>query len=113
MFKWIFQIFHIGETPTARIGRLGESASVKYLKASPIEHEFRTTVVREFHTKDDLIKIAKWIQGSEHYYLQQYTETSNVIQPGWSAYSKDEMMELLEAVQKYVPTAELRGVKEG
>ena len=88
-------------------------ASVKYLKASPIEHEFRTTVVREFHTKEDLVKIAKWIQGSEHYYLQQYTESSNVIQPGWSAYNKEEMTELLEAVQKYVPSAELRGVKEG
>ena len=88
-------------------------ASVKYLKASPIEHEFRTTVVREFHTMDDLVKIAKWIQGSEHYYLQQYTESANVIQPGWSAYSKQEMLELLAAVQKYVPSAELRGVKEG
>ena len=87
--------------------------SVKYLMNSPIEHEFRTTVIREFHTKEDLVKIAKWIQGSEHYYLQQYMDSGNVIQPGWSAYTKSEMEELLSAVRKYVPSAELRGVKEG
>ncbi|MBQ9328521.1 MAG: anaerobic ribonucleoside-triphosphate reductase activating protein [Solobacterium sp.] len=88
-------------------------ASVEYLKHSRIEHEFRTTVVREFHEAEDLVAIAKWIQGSPHYYLQQYTDSGNVIQPGWSAYTSEEMKELLAQVQVYVPAAELRGIKEG
>ena len=94
-----------------RIERIQES--VKYLMTSDIEHEFRTTVIREFHTKDDITEIAKWIRGCSHYYLQQYTDSGNVITPGWSAYSKEEMEELRTAAAVYVPHVELRGVKEG
>lgn len=94
-----------------RMERIQES--VKFLMTSDIEHEFRTTVVRELHTKDDIVEIARWIRGTSHYYLQQYTDSGNVIAPGWSAYTKDEMEELREAASEYVPTVELRGVKEG
>ncbi|MBO7703309.1 MAG: anaerobic ribonucleoside-triphosphate reductase activating protein [Solobacterium sp.] len=94
-----------------RIERIQES--VKFLMNREIEHEFRTTVIREFHTAEDLIEIAKWIRGSRHYYLQQYTDSGNVIQPGWSAYTKEEMEILLRGVREFVPSAELRGVKEG
>ncbi|MBR4456094.1 MAG: anaerobic ribonucleoside-triphosphate reductase activating protein [Solobacterium sp.] len=94
-----------------RIRRI--ETSVNFLMNSPIEHEFRTTVIREFHTKEDLIRIAKWIEGSRYYYLQQYNDSKEVIQPGWSAYTKQEMEDLLKEVKKYVPNAELRGVREG
>ena len=94
-----------------RMERIQES--VKFLMTSDIEHEFRTTVVRELHTKDDIVEIARWIRGTCHYYLQQYTDSGNVIAPGWSAYTKDEMEELREAASEYVPSVELRGVKEG
>ena len=94
-----------------RIEKIRES--VDYLKKGTVEYEFRTTVSREFHTRDDLVEIARWIRGCRHYYLQQYNDGPNVIQPGWSAYSEEEMKELLEAVREFVPEAELRGVKEG
>jgi pyruvate formate lyase activating enzyme len=88
-------------------------ASVEYLLKGTIDYEFRTTVSREFHTREDLLEIAEWIRGCRHYYLQQYNDGPNVIQPGWSAYSETEMKELLAAVKEIVPEAELRGVKEG
>jgi anaerobic ribonucleoside-triphosphate reductase activating protein len=87
--------------------------SMEILMNGPVEFEFRTTVVREFHSKEDLIKLAEMIRGCPHYYLQQYNEGPNVIQPGWSAYSGQEMEELLSAVREYVPAAQLRGVREG
>jgi anaerobic ribonucleoside-triphosphate reductase activating protein len=87
--------------------------SMEILMNGSVEFEFRTTVVREFHSKEDLVKLAEMIRGCPHYYLQQYNEGPNVIQPGWSAYSGQEMDELLRAVREYVPMAELRGVREG
>ena len=36
-----------------------------------------------------------------------------MIQPGFSAYDKEEMEDLLEEVKALVPTAQLRGMKEG
>ena len=87
--------------------------SVRYLMTGDVPYEFRTTVVRELHTRENLLEIAEWIRGADRYYLQQYTDSGNVIQPGWTAYSSDEMKELCAAVAQIVPTVELRGVKEG
>ncbi len=47
--------------------------SVELLKNSGIDFEFRTTVVPTIHTKEDILKIAKWIGGSKiKYYLQNF-----------------------------------------
>jgi len=59
---------------------LGEGAelkkidqSVQFLKKSDIDSEFRTTVVDTVHTKEDFLKIAKWIGGPNvKYYLQNF-----------------------------------------
>lgn len=54
--------------------------SVNLLKASGLSYEFRTTVVKEFHTKEDLLKIADWIKGCPYYYLQQYQDNENILE---------------------------------
>jgi pyruvate formate lyase activating enzyme len=87
--------------------------SVSFLMEDNIDYEFRTTVVRELHTKEDLVAIAHWIRGTKKYYLQQYMDSGNVIAPGFSAYNKEEMEGLLAAVREVLPAAQLRGVKEG
>ena len=86
--------------------------SVKVLMNSDIDYEFRTTVVKEMHELEDMIEIAKWIKGAKQYYLQQYIESDNVIQPGWSAYNAQEMEEIKQIMSKWVPNIHLRGVKE-
>ena len=87
--------------------------SVEYLKTCGIDHEFRTTVVRELHTAEDLIEIAEWIGPGQKYYLQQYMDSENIIQRGFTAYDAAEMEELKQTVAPLVPAVELRGVKEG
>lgn len=86
--------------------------SMNYLKSNAVEHEFRTTVVRELHVKEDLIQMAEWIGKDSQWYLQQFNDSGNLIQEGFTAYSSEEMKEMLEEVRKYVPSAELRGVRE-
>ena len=84
--------------------------TMDYLKSGVIPFEFRTTVVKELHTPEDLEKIADWIGPCEHYYLQKFEDSGNTIQPGFTAYEDEEMEELLQIVRKHIPTAELRGV---
>lgn len=86
--------------------------SMEFLKSGAVDHEFRTTVVRELHTVDDLLEIARWIGPDQKYYLQQYVDSGNVIQPGYSAYTASEMNELKEQVAALAPKAALRGIKE-
>lgn len=84
--------------------------SMEYLKSGVIPFEFRTTVVREFHSPEDLEEIAGWIGNCEHYYLQKFEDSGNMIQSGFTAYEDEEMKEMLQRVRRYVPTAELRGI---
>lgn len=85
--------------------------TIKYLMSDVVDYEFRTTVVRELHTKEDLIAIAKMIKGCKHFYLQQFVDSGRCIEQGYTSYTKEEMSELRDEVAKYVPVVELRGVK--
>ena len=87
--------------------------SIDLLMASDLSYyEFRTTVVKEFHTKEDLEKIAKRLRGCKHYFLQSFQDSGDLIEGGLSAYSPGEMQELLSAVRQYIPHAALRGTDE-
>ena len=85
--------------------------SVDILMSSNIDFEFRTTVVRELHDINDFEDIGKWICGAPQYFLQQFKDSGDLIEKdSFSAYTKEEMEEILEVTKKYIPNASLRGV---
>lgn len=86
-------------------------ASVYFLMSGNIPYEFRTTVVKELHSCEDLRRISAWISGAEAYYLQNYQDSDQVIQPGFHAYSPEELKHMCELVRQKVPAARVRGVE--
>lgn len=84
-------------------------ASVDYLLRHQFSFEFRTTVIREFHSEAELIKIGKWIQGAPAYYLQKYEDSEQVIAPGHSSYSGMEMEYFASILRKFIRNVKLRG----
>lgn len=88
--------------------------SVDLLKRSGISYELRTTVVREFHKKEDFKRIGEWISGCSSYFLQQFRENENMIGQGYHAYDREEM-EALQRETEQVPGMKgkvfLRGVE--
>ena len=84
-------------------------ATVDYLKSGIIPYEFRTTIVREFHNREDLEEMGKWLEGAERYYLQVFVDSGDLIGEGFRPYTDDIMKQALEIVQKYIPKAEIRG----
>lgn len=85
--------------------------SVDYLKSGAVPYEFRTTVVREFHKREDFAAIGRWLKGAERYYLQGFVDSGDLIQSGLRAYTKEIMEQALEIIRKNIPNAELRGVE--
>lgn len=79
------------------------------MKKAP-DYEFRTTVVRELHTKQDILDIANRIKGARKYFLQSYVDSGDTIENGFSAYSAAEMLEILENTRKVLGITVLRGV---
>lgn len=84
--------------------------SVSFLLEGTIPYEFRTTVVKELHTKEDFEQIGAWIAGADAYYLQAYRETEQVIHPIFSSYEKKELEEIRSLLKKYLSHVEIRGV---
>lgn len=97
---------------TAGVGGLSIDAvseSVKLLLSDVVDYEFRTTVVKEFHSEADIEEAARFIAGAKRYYLQGFIDSGNLIKSGLSGYDKHSMESLLKLTKQYVKTAELRG----
>jgi len=84
-------------------------AVVEYLKSEPIPYEFRTTVVKEFHKREDFEEIGQWLKGAKKYVLQKFNDSGDCIGEGYHAYSDEIMNQALEIIKKYIPTAQIRG----
>lgn len=84
--------------------------SVDLLLEGRVAYEFRTTVVRQFHTNEDIINIAKWLKGAKRYYLQSFVDRDQVRDHSLSAYTETELEEMLKAAKVFLPCTEIRGV---
>ena len=84
--------------------------SVSIIIDSGIDHEFRTTTVREYHTAEDFDAIAQWIQGDSKYFLQHFEDSGNLIGDNLSAFSKEEMNAFADRIREKLPNVALRGV---
>lgn len=99
------------ETVGCRVDMAAVEESKDFLLSGTVDYEFRTTVVKGIHTEESLIEAAKWIAGAKEYYLQQFKDSGNLIKPDeLTAFDEKEMHALADAVRKYVPAVEVRGV---
>ena len=90
------------------IGKISESVGL--LISSGIAYEFRTTIVKELHSPEDIRSIGEWIAGADKYFLQSFTDSGELIADGYSAHTPQDMAALLEIAKQYVPNAALRGI---
>lgn len=86
--------------------------SIDILMNSGIDYEFRTTLIKDFHTIDDMRRIAKLLNGCKQYYLQQFVCSENVLDKRCEQISIDNMKAYLNVVQETIPNVYLRGVVE-
>lgn len=86
--------------------------SMDILQRETVPFEFRTTVVRELHTANDLLALACWIGSTPAWFLQSYRDTENVIAGAGAlhAWDPDNLHALLPKLQAIVPAVSLRGI---
>ncbi|MGN0482118.1 MAG: anaerobic ribonucleoside-triphosphate reductase activating protein [Lachnospiraceae bacterium] len=85
--------------------------SVNFLKEGHVPYEFRTTVIKELHTPQDLCDIARWISEADAYYLQSYRDSEEVMERRFSAYSTEEFLKIEAQVKQILPCTKLRGIE--
>ena len=84
--------------------------TLELLQTGRIPYELRTTVCRPFHSPERIRQLARWIRGTEHYYLQNFVDSGNLVGEGVSGFSPEEMEDLARAAREFVPGTELRGL---
>lgn len=87
------------------------SKSISILLSTDINYEFRTTVVKEFHSSEDLISIGRWIKGAKAYYLQAYKDSEDIISPGLNGYSKSELDLFRQSLLPFAHEVGIRGIE--
>ncbi len=85
--------------------------SIALLIKSDISVEFRTTVVREFHTPDDLMRMAYELSGAKKFVLQKYVMSPNQLSSlVFTPYTNSEMMQFQKSLEPLFEIVELRGL---
>ncbi len=84
--------------------------SVELLLSDIIPYEFRTTLVNELHTEQDMVEIGKWICGAKQYFLQGFVDSGQIIGSGLTALSKDKTEAFKQILKPYVPSVAIRGM---
>lgn len=86
-------------------------ASIQLLKDSGIDFEFRTTLIKEFHTADDVQKIAYLVSGAPRYFMQKYNDNDGCIAHGYTPVPKADAERYKEYFAGKVGFVSLRGYK--
>lgn len=84
-------------------------SAIDYIMNCGIEYEFRTTLVHEFHTENDIIEIGKMIKNAKRYYLQKFIDSGNCLSSGLSAIDLNTATHFLDILKKNIPNTQLRG----
>ncbi len=95
--------------PTSFFERFKQS--IEILKGGSVPYEFRTTVVNELHTLEDIEAAGKVIQGAEKWFFQCFQDSGDLLNgENLSPPSKDTLEQMRSIALKYVKTAEIRGI---
>lgn len=74
-----------------------------------VDYEFRTTVCQELFHVEDFEGIGKLISGAKIYFLQNFKDSGDLIQSGFTPMSDDALQAAKAIVQRYVGKACIRG----
>ncbi len=94
-------------TNNININRIIESINI--IMNSGVSYEFRTTLVKEFHSLEDMDSLGELIKGSRVLYLQKFVEREGCIQKGLHEVDEETAKEFIKVLNKYINKVELRG----
>ena len=101
---------------TSEAERLGSSSVgtehllIAILKENKVEYEFRTTIIKEFHTLHDIENICMMIGTSSKYYLQNFVDSDDVPRKNLHGFTREELQSMNTVLQRRFPNMEIRSL---
>ena len=83
--------------------------TVELFLGGDYDYEFRTTLIKEYHSMQNIKAIGEWIKGAKKYFLQKYIDSDTCILGGLSPVSESVAKEYVTLLKNYIPNTNLRG----
>ncbi len=83
--------------------------TIEYFLSFNIDYEFRTTLIKDFHSKEKMISIGEWIKGAKKYFLQKFVDGENCIEQGLTGIDEETASEYVGLLKPFVANTKLRG----
>lgn len=83
--------------------------TVDYFIGGDCDYEFRTTLISEFHKKNNIENMALWLKGAKKFFFQKYKDSDNCIEHGFTEVPQKTAEEYLSIMKNTVKHAALRG----
>ena len=89
--------------------------SIRFLMRGKVDFEFRTTVIRELHTPQDMVALGQWLtelsggKPVQKLFLQPFVDRDTVAFSGLHAPEKAQLQEFTELLKDFVLEISVRG----
>ncbi len=84
--------------------------SIRLIRGSGVDYEFRTTLVKPLHAPEDMEIIGKWLEGSSRYVLQNFRNSGDLIAgSGLQGFEKLELARFSAKAEPFFGQVLLRG----
>ena len=84
--------------------------SVAILMEGRVPYEFRTTLVREYHTREDIKAMGAWLQGCRAYFLQTFVDSGNLLgKEPMKSFFQEEMENFKNLLKSDIKAVSIRG----
>lgn len=93
--------------PVVNMEKIKESIDI--LLNCNIQYEFRTTLVKKFHSEESIRGVGELVRNAQKLYLQKFVDREGVIQRGLNPIEQDEALKFKNILENYVFMCELRG----
>jgi len=86
--------------------------SADLLRASSVEHSFRTTVVPGFVGREDVVEIGEWLKGAKSYLVQQFVPQTTIDPAflGIKPFGRAELEAIADAARPYFGEVRVDGL---
>jgi len=88
--------------------------SIRIIKSSPIDYEFRTTLIQELHPFELLSSMAEVVGDAKHWFLQEY-RPGHTLDPSFAhkkPYTPKEMRAIADQLRPVAPNIDIRTFSE-
>lgn len=83
--------------------------SIELIKNSNIDHEFRTTIIKNIHDINIIKKICSYVDGDKMF-LQNFEKSENVLGRHLEPFSEEELIQINKEMKGKYPNVKIRGI---